>query len=338
MTDIPGLNLLALTQWLDTTSPGLRVGSLQASMIAGGKSNLTYRVWDEQSHWALRRPPLGHVLPTAHDMGREFRVISGLAPMGIPVPPPVLFCADATVLGAQFYLMGFVDGAVIDTAAAVAAIPGQATAGLGWALIDSLLELHNVDPGAAGLADFGRPEGFMQRQLKRWDAQWQASVTEPSDTEAAVVRELSRAVPAAGPPAIVHGDYRLSNVIFAHSLDRVAAIVDWEMATLGDPLADVGLLYVYHHLAQTSDVIMPIMTPETGFPGPDDLVARYADASERDLSSLPWYIAFGYFKLAVIAQGIAARHLQGQTVGAGFEDMGSLVPGLLDTALRLLTR
>ncbi len=337
MDDLPGLDLSRLTLWLNDSRPGLLTAPLEASMIAGGKSNLTYRLTDGAATWALRRPPLGHVLPSAHDMAREFRVISSLATVQIPVPRPVVLCSDASVLGAPFYLMDFVDGVVVDTAAAVAAVKGESATRLGEALIDSLLALHQVDPVAAGLADFGKPVGFLQRQLVRWQAQWQASASEAVPAEVEVVRLLTEALPVSGPPTVVHGDFRLTNVIFNPALDAVAAIVDWEMATLGDPLADLGLLYVYHDLALTDDTIMPLMIPGDGFLSPRELIARYRRASDRELSALDWYIAFGYFKLAVIAEGIAARHRQGKTVGAGFANMGAIVSRLLASALATLS-
>jgi aminoglycoside phosphotransferase (APT) family kinase protein len=338
VSDLPGLDLDALTRWLDAAAPGLRTGPLAASMITGGKSNLTYRITDGESTWALRRPPLGHVLPTAHDMQREFRVISALAPIGIPVPTPVLMSTDTAILGVPFYLMKFVDGVVVDSPESVAAVDPATARQLGEALVDSLVELHSVDAGAVGLGDFGRPEGFLARQVSRWDKQWQSSVTRPLPVEAKVVALLAQAVPVSGAASIVHGDYRLSNVIYTPAMDAVAAIVDWEMATLGDPLADVGLLYVYHQLATTSDTIMARMSAERGFLAPDELVVRYAQLSGRDVSELAWYIAFGSFKLAVIAEGIAARYLQGKTVGAGFEEMGAIVPTLLDSAFTLLSK
>jgi aminoglycoside phosphotransferase (APT) family kinase protein len=338
MDDLPGLDLSALTRWLDGSAPDLRSGPLQASLITGGRSNLTYRVGDGTNLWALRRPPLGHVLPTAHDMRREFRVISALSPMGIPVPAPVILCADETVLGVPFYLMNFVDGVVIDTAEAVADVPHDAAPRLGKELIVSLIELHEVDLAVAGLADFGRPQGFLQRQVARWHTQWQSSETRPLPAEGRLVDRLAAAVPDSGPASVVHGDYRLSNVIYNHAMDSVAAIVDWEMATVGDPLADLGLLYVYHELAATGDSIMPRMTASGGFLSADELLALYAHSSTRDLSAMSWYIAFGKFKLAVIAEGIAARHLQGLTVGAGFDKIGEIVPELVDSALAVLSQ
>ena len=336
MTQLPGLDLDAFTEWLDREHPDLVHGPLGGEVIAGGKSNLTYRVGDGVSTWAVRRPPLGHVLPTAHDMVREYTVLSALAPTDVPVAVPVALCTDAAVIGATFYVMEFVEGAVLDRAALIDAIDRETAANLGEQLVSTLALLHSITPGSVGLEGFGRPDGFLERQVRRWHQQWQASETRPLPIEADVVGQLDRLRPVSGPPAIVHGDYRLTNLIYTGSLDRVAAIVDWEMATLGDPLADVGLLHVYHELAEHDAFTMPIMAPSRGFLSAAEIDRRYGELSGRDVSQLPWYVAFGYFKLAVIAEGIAARFLQGKTVGTGFEKFGEAVPGLLDQAAAAL--
>lgn len=335
---LPGLDVEALTRWLDAEHPGLRDGDLSADAIVGGKSNLTYRVTDRQSRWALRRPPLAHVLPTAHDMTREYRVISALMPTAVPVPAAVALCADPQILGAPFYLMSYVEGVVLDDKATVAALDPATAGRVGEQLVDVLVALHDVDPEAVGLADFGHPDGFLDRQLGRWHKQWDASETRPLAVLDEVVDALRAARPMSPPPTVVHGDYRLTNVIVGADFDRIAAVVDWEMATLGDPLTDVGLLTVYHRLAIDSDFTMPHMHPRDGFLSPEQLVQRYAEASGRDVSQLDWYVAFGFFKLAVVAEGIAARYLQGKTVGAGFERFGAAVPGLLEQARDILDR
>jgi aminoglycoside phosphotransferase (APT) family kinase protein len=336
VSEIPGLDLDALSEWLARVHPDLVHGPLGGELIAGGKSNLTYRVTDGVSHWAVRRPPLGHVLPTAHDMVREFTVISALAPTDVPVPPPVALCTDPDVLGAMFYIMEFVDGVVLDQPAAIDALDSATAGNLGDQLVATLALLHSIEPGAVGLSSFGRPEGFLARQVKRWHQQWQASETRPQPIESELVARLTTLLPESGPPAIVHGDYRLTNVIYARPLDHIVAIVDWEMATLGDPLADVGLLHVYHDIAESSAITMPKMDPARGFLTGAELGRRYGELSGRDLSALPWYVAFGYFKLAVISEGIAARYLQGKTVGAGFDQFQAAVPGLLDRAFGAL--
>jgi aminoglycoside phosphotransferase (APT) family kinase protein len=245
-------------------------------------------------------------------------------------------CEDPEVLGAPFYLMSYVDGLVLDRPGALAALDHAAAGRLGEILVDTLVELHRIEPDSVGLGDFGRPDGFLERQVRRWHKQWQASETRPVPELAQVVGRLLAQLPGPAAPAIVHGDYRLTNVICNRELTRIAAVVDWEMATLGDPLADVGLLIVYHRLAERGDLVMPRMSAADGFLTPDALATRYGAESGRDLGELPWYVAFGFFKLAVIAEGIAARYLQGKTVGPGFERFGEMVPTLLTSALDLL--
>jgi aminoglycoside phosphotransferase (APT) family kinase protein len=336
VTDTPGLELGALASWLDAEHPGLRTGPLEAEVIAGGKSNLTYRVSDASTTWALRRPPLAHVLPTAHDMAREYRVISALAGTGVPVARAIALCTDVDVLGAPFYLMSFVDGIVLDRPETLGRLDRAAAQRSCEQLMDTLVALHDVDPAAVGLADFGRPDGFLARQVRRWHGQWQASQTEPRPALAEVVERLGATLPEQSSPAIVHGDYRLTNVMYRPDLSGIAAVVDWEMATLGDPLTDVGLLVVYQTLAQDDGFVMPRMSPDDGFLSPAEMVARYAAGSPRDLADLAWYVGFGYFKLAVVAEGIHARYLQGKTVGAGFDHFGAAVPRLLGAALASL--
>lgn len=330
----PGVDLARLSDWLDRERPGLRSGPLHASVLTGGRSNLTYRLTDGEHVWALRRPPLGHVLPTAHDMAREFRVISALYASPVPVPEPIALCSDRDVLGERFYLMGFVDGVVIERPDLV---PDRGLARhTTEILVDTLVALHGVDPEGVGLADFGRPEGYLARQVSRWHKQFESSVPGGSAMESQVVATLIQHLPGNRQAGIVHGDYRLTNVLFSRDFDRIEAVVDWEMATLGDPLTDVGLLYVYHHLADSNSAVMPNFAVAQGFLSAEQMVTRYTAATGIDVQGLDWYIAFGYFKLAVIAAGIHARFLQGNTVGAGFELFGPIVATTLDAArLRL---
>ncbi len=333
MTDLPGLDLAALTTWIDGTHPGLRRGDLEAEVIAGGKSNLTYRVSDGATTWALRRPPLAHVLPTAHDMVREYTVISALQPTEVPVAQTVALCTDVEVIGSPFYLMSFVDGVVLDKPTTIAKVTPSLARSTSEQLIDTLVALHAVDPGAVGLADFGKAEGFLARQVRRWHQQWQASETEPRAILDEAIARLNATIPEQSAPGIVHGDYRLTNVMYAPDLSGIAAVVDWEMSTLGDPLTDVGMLVVYQTLSAEDDFVMPRMSPSDGWPSASELVARYDAGSQRSIEHLDWYVGFGYFKLAVIAEGIHHRFLQGKTVGEGFSHFGAAVPLLLSAAL-----
>ncbi|MGH6654358.1 MAG: phosphotransferase family protein [Actinocrinis sp.] len=337
-SDPPGLPLARLGEYLAAHEPGFADGPLRAELIAGGKSNLTYTVTGrrggEPAAWVLRRPPLGHVLATAHDMAREFRVLSALAPTGVPVPRVYALCQDADVIGAPFYLMERVEGTVYRNTTQAAELSPQRARAMSWALMDVLADLHAVDPGEVGLADFGRPEGFLDRQVARWGKQLAASRSREVPGIDALHGALGDAVPQSQRAAIVHGDYRLDNAI-VDGADRIAAVLDWEMATLGDPLADLGLMCVYWTQLEEigSDALSSAVSRAAGFPGRDELVERYARRSGLDVSALPWYVAFGYFKLAVIAEGIYFRFLSGQTVGSGFEGMGDLVPALVRRGL-----
>jgi aminoglycoside phosphotransferase (APT) family kinase protein len=271
-------------------------------------------------------------------MVREYRVISALSGTDVPVAEAIALCEDKDVLGAPFYLMAFVDGVVLDKPTLLRELdPADATRACEL-LMDTLVALHEVDPAAVGLQDFGRPDGFLARNVGRWHKQWQASETRELDELAEVLDRLTTTMPEQSAPGIVHGDYRLTNVMFAPPLDHIAAVVDWEMATLGDPLTDVGLLVVYQDLAQQGDTIMPQMLAERGFLTAEQMVARYAERSPRDLTQLAWYVGFGYFKLAVVAEGIHHRYLAGKTVGEGFDHFGAAVPVLLQAALASLAR
>jgi aminoglycoside phosphotransferase (APT) family kinase protein len=263
-------------------------------------------------------------------MAREFRVINALGATDVPVPAPVALCEDAEVLGRPFYLMSFVDGLVLER-------PDQArdrahARQLSEQLVDTLLALHSVDPVGVGLADLGRPVGFRERQVRRWHQQFVASWPEEHPLELDVVARLGGTVPPSGPIGIVHGDYRLTNLMFSRDLDRVAAVVDWEMATIGDPLSDVGMLYAYHELARLTGGVMADFDGALGYLGPNELLERYAGAVGLDPAQLDWYIAFGFFKAAGIGAGIHARFRQGKTVGEGFEIFGDLVEIALTAA------
>ncbi|MBR7832714.1 phosphotransferase family protein [Actinospica durhamensis] len=325
----PGLDLRAL-------SAHLGHGPLTAELIAGGRSNLTYLVRGQGGSWIVRRPPLGHVLATAHDMAREYRVLSALADTSVPVPRPDLLCQDPSVLGAPFYVMRYVEGEVYRSAASAAALGLDRLTTLAGELGRVLARLHTTDPAQVGLADFGHPEGYLERQLRRWSKQLDAS----RSRELPGIDELRDRLAAALPPtpraAIVHGDYRLDNVIFGPD-DRIAAVVDWEMATLGDPLTDIGALLLYWELLVTGQGLFGKVPPGAEFPATSALLEPYLAEGGAGLEHLPWYLAFATFKLAVIAEGIHYRFQAGQTVGAGFERLGAAVPVLVARGHAILT-
>ncbi|MFB7576143.1 phosphotransferase family protein [Streptomyces sp. NPDC056165] len=331
----PGLDLDRLRGLLDRERPGLVRGPLAGRLIEGGRSNLTYAVSDGASQWVVRRPPLGHVLATAHDMGREHRVISALHPTGVPVPRTVLLCEEEDVLGAPFYVMEFVEGTPYRTADQLAPLGEERTRNAVLSLVDTLVELHAVDPAEVGLEGFGRPEGFLDRQLRRWGKQLAAS----RNRELAGVDELhaalGRALPVSPAPAVVHGDYRLDNVLLGPD-DRITAVLDWEMSTLGDPLTDLGLLVMYSTPLGMPDSPVSTTAEAPGHPSAAQLVERYAERSGRDVSAVSWYTAFAWFKLAVILEGIHYRYTLGQTVGRGFDRIGDLVPVFIDHGLTTL--
>ncbi len=333
--DPPGLDLAGLRAHLDRERPGLAGGPLTARLIEGGRSNLTYAVTDGAASWVVRRPPLGHVLATAHDMAREFTVISGLHGTPVPVPEPVLLCEDASVTGAPFYVMEHVAGVPYRTARELSAIGPERTRAVVLALVDTLVELHAVDPAAAGLADFGRPDGFLERQLRRWGKQLAASRSRDLPGIDELSAALAARLPRSGPPSVVHGDYRLDNVLVGPD-DSVRAVLDWEMSTLGDPLTDLGLLVMYSDRLPVEDSPVATTRDAPGHPDAAELVERYARRSGRDVSRIDWYTAFAYFKLAVILEGIHYRFTLGQTVGGGFDRIGALVPVFIERGLTVL--
>ncbi|WP_330350270.1 phosphotransferase family protein [Streptomyces sp. NBC_00582] len=334
----PGLDLDRLRALLERERPGLVTGPLTGRLIEGGRSNLTYEVGDGTGKWVVRRPPLGHVLATAHDMKREHRVISALHPTSVPVPRPVLLCEDPgneAAPGAPFYVMEFVEGTPYRTAAELAPIGAERTRGAVLSLVDTLVELHAVDPAEVGLADFGRPEGFLDRQLRRWGKQLDASRSRDLAGIDELHAALGRALPSSPAPAVVHGDYRLDNVLIGAD-DRIKAILDWEMSTLGDPLTDLGLLVMYSVPLEVPNSPVSTTAAAPGHPSPAELVERYAARSGRDVSAVSWYTAFAWFKLAVILEGIHYRYTLGQTVGRGFDRIGELVPVFIHHGLTTL--
>ena len=327
--DSPGLDLAALRQYLDREHPGLVSGPLTADVVQGGRSNLTYIVTDGSGRWVVRRPPLGHVLPTAHDMGREYRVISALGGTAVPVPGALSHCADTEVLGAPFYVMEYVAGIPYRTEDELRALGEQRTRAIALSMVDTLVDLHAVDPSAVGLADFGKPDGFLERQLRRWHKQLDGSRSRDVPGIDQLHDRLRVKLPESPTPAVVHGDYRMDNLLLDSS-DRITAVLDWEMSTLGDPLTDLALLVAYAERATLDIEVVSNVSGAPGYPGTDEVVERYAARSGRDVSALDWYIGFAFFKLAVILEGIHYRFSQGQTVGEGFDRIGAAVFPLVE--------
>jgi aminoglycoside phosphotransferase (APT) family kinase protein len=282
--------------------------------ISGGHSNLTYSVADAAGgRWALRRPPLGRRLASAHDMAREHRIISALQETEVPVPPIAGLCEDDAVNGAPFYVMDFVEGPILRSRKEAERSFDEAHRGpIGERVVDTLISIHSIDPDRVGLGELGKKQDYVARQLHRWQGQWEKSKTRELELIDDVHRRLSERIPEQGPATIVHGDYRLDNMILTDA-GEVAAVVDWELCTLGDPLADVGMLIVYW--SEAGDELMPLLeapTTAAGFPSREQVRERYAERSGRDLSEIDFYIALGWWKLAIILEGVYSRYSAGQ--------------------------
>jgi len=342
MTDsIRGVDVEPVTAWFESNVPGAQ-GPLTFDLIAGGHSNLTYGVHDAAGHhFVLRRPPLGHVLATAHDMGREHKIISALGPTDVPVAPALGLCTDDDVNGAPFYVMDFVDGRVLRDATAANEITPAARRTAGHSIADTLAKIHAVDPDAVGLGDLGKKADYIERQLKRWYGQWEKSKTRDLPLVDQIHDELLAKVPEQGPAAIVHGDYRLDNCMTDDD-GNVIAVLDWEICTLGDPLADVGLLMVYWTEADdAAPMLLTAPTAQEGFLSRKEVLDRYAEGSDRDLSQIDYYIAFGYWKLACIVEGVYARYIggaMGNTDPAAFEGFKVQVERCADAAAEAMGR
>jgi aminoglycoside phosphotransferase (APT) family kinase protein len=335
---VDGLDLAAVQQFFDAQVPGVR-GPLRAELLHGGRSNLTYRLTDGHSSWVLRRPPLGRLTPSAHDMAREYQVVARLAGTGVPVPHAVALGHDLSILGVPFSVVEYVPGQVIRTQDELHALSDAEIARCAYALIDVLAGLHAVDPEAVGLGEFGRPKGYLARQIRRWHDQWNRVRTRDLPDLETLHLLLAQICPEESGASIVHGDFRIDNAILDPAdAGTVRALVDWEMATLGDPLADVGLHLIYSDPAIDHLVGSSAASTSERLPATDDLIQRYAVTSGRDLGNLAFYQGLGYFKAAVIAEGIHARYTSGHTLGPGFGNVGQAVPLLAAAGLDVIAR
>ncbi|MBN9737045.1 MULTISPECIES: phosphotransferase family protein [unclassified Pseudonocardia] len=331
-----GLDLHALDGFLKEHVDGYR-GGVTAELVSGGRSNLTYRVTDGESVWVLRRPPLGNLTPSAHDMGREYRFVAALAGSGVPVAPAVAL-ADESVIGVPFALTGFVDGVVVRSEDDLAAYTDGQVRDTAFALVDTLAALHAVDATTGAVSGLGKPAGYLRRQVDRWYSQWERVKTrELGDVEALYAR-LDAICPAESDAAVVHGDYRIDNAILDPAdPTRIRALVDWEMATLGDPLADLAL-----HTAYGDPVFAPVLAGSAAstsarMPGADELVERYVATSGREPRDWSFHRGLAYFKIAVIAEGIHERHVRGDTRGDGFATVGEATAPLAAAGLTAAT-
>jgi len=325
ISDPPGLRLTSLADWMQSNIVGFNAsGTLQATLLAGGRSNISYKLTDASgSSWVLRRPPLGHIMPSAHDMGREFRVLSGLNSVSFPTPATRGYCEDESVIGAKFMMMDFIDGRVIESAQTASSLSETQASEISQEIVDTLARLHAVDPAAAGLDQLGKPVGYLQRQVKRWGEQWQITKTRELpeiETLHAWLEMAIAKVLESLPTSIVHGDYRIDNVILASQKSDIVAVLDWEMSTLGDPISDLAISLVYW--SQETDTLrkkIPVAEDVTSGPGfwsRQQVLDRYVSQTGLDISHLDECVALACFKLAVIMESIHHRNLSGQQLGA----------------------
>lgn len=306
-----GIDEQRVEQWLNANIEGAQ-GPYEYHLIAGGRSNITFRVVDANGmQMVLRRPPMGHVLATAHDMAREHRLITAVGASNVPVPRTLGLCTDVEVNGAPFYVMAFVPGIVLDSPEKGNLLPVGLRQQASEDLIDVLADLHAVDVDAVGLGDLAKRDGYVERQVKRWSTQWQNSKTRDLPAVDEVASLLGNNIPVQQGVSIAHGDYRFGNCLTDVEHGRIAAVLDWELCTLGDPLADLGYVGIYW-----TDPGMPNMRGTDpsgieGFPTFDHLVERYAKRTGHDCSNIGYYKAFASFRLAVICEGVYARYLHG---------------------------
>ena len=326
------LDLDKLDAWMTANVPGY-AGPLSYAKFAGGQSNPTYRLDTPTRAYVLRRKPFGPILPSAHAVDREYRVIAGLHPTGFPVPRPYGLCEDAAVIGSAFYVMEMVEGRTIWDGAMPGATPPERTAHY-EAMVDTLAALHNTDYAAAGLGEYGKPGNYFERQVGRWTKQYRAAETEHMVSVERLIEWLPRTLPEQTRTSIVHGDYRIDNMIFAPTEPKVIAVLDWELSTLGDPLADFSyLLMSWVTEPEGRSGVLGMTGPETGIPTIEQVVERYCAATGRDgVPDLNWYFAYNLFRLTGIVQGIKKRIVDGTASSAQAEKTVAKIHGLADAA------
>ena len=327
-------DLEAVESYLRTYVEDLPEGELEVSQFPSGASNLTYLLKVGDWEGVLRRPPLGPIPPKAHDMGRESGILAKLNSVFPLAPKPYFFCEDESVIGSPFYVMERREGVVLDDSFPEGVEPDEELCrGISRTVVDTLVELHAADVQEAGLGDLGRPDGFLKRQTEGWISRYEKAKTEEIEEVEPLTAWLAGGVPESPPPAIIHNDYKLNNLVLApEDLTDVRAVLDWEMATVGDPLFDLAVSLSYWIEADDPDelkAVMPTVTATPGFMTRKDLIDRYAEQSGRDLSEMHWYVVFGYFKLAGILQQIYARWKNGQTTDERFATFGERVRTLI---------
>ncbi len=332
------LNDANLTAWMEANVAGFE-GPLEVFKFAGGQSNPTYKIIAKSGAYVLRRKPFGPLLPSAHAVDREFKAINGLYPTGFPVARPYGLCTDNDVIGSWFYVMGMVEGRTIWDGAMPGATPSFRRQTYD-AMIDTLAALHNTDIDAAGLADFGKPGNYFGRQVDRWTKQYKLSETEHMPVMERLIEWLPATLPEQTRTSIVHGDYRIDNMIFAPDEAKVVAVLDWELSTLGDPLAD----FTYVAMAWVTDNggrsgVQDLDRKALGIPELDEAVERYCAATGRSgVPDMNWYFAYNFFRLAGIIQGIKKRVIDGTANSSHAKEMSERVSPLAETAWRFAVK
>jgi aminoglycoside phosphotransferase (APT) family kinase protein len=326
------LDEAALTEWMTDNVAGF-AGPIRIAKFAGGQSNPTYRIDAASGSYVLRRKPFGPLLPSAHAVDREYRVIAGLYPTGYPVARPYGLCTDDSVIGSWFYVMAMVEGRTIWDGAMPGYAPDQRRQTY-EAMIDTLAALHRVDHVAAGLSDHGKPGNYFERQVNTWTKQYRRAETEVMPDMERLIAWLPATLPQQASTTIVHGDYRIDNMIFDAQQPRVLAVLDWELSTLGDPLADltyVAMAWVTENGGRSG--VMDVDRAALGIPELDEIVARYCAATGRDtVPDMNWYFAFNFFRLAGIIQGIKKRVIEGTANSSHAKDMSERVAPLAQRA------
>jgi len=301
-------------------------GPLRAELITGGRSNLTFRITDGEGVWVLRTPPRAGRTPSAHDVAREYRVTSALWPTDVPVARPVALCADESRIGGAFAVWEFAPGCTIQSRAQLDELSDATVATIATELVETLAALHRVDYAAVGLGDLGRSHGYAERQLKRWSSQWNlVGAPELHGLAAGLIARLSASIPAQQATSVVHVDYRIDNTLVDVADPRITAIVDWELCTIGDPVADVAMMCAYRHGAFDLIVGSPSAWTSGRLPDVEQLAAAYEAAGGVTLANWNFHLALAYFKVAVIAAGIDHRTRVGAASGRGFDTAGESV-------------
>lgn len=335
MSDLDETRLAA---WAAANVPGF-TGKVAVAKFPGGQSNPTYRVENESGTYVLRRKPFGTILPSAHAVEREYRLIAALHPAGFPVARPYALCEDRQVIGAPFYLMELVDGRTLWDGSLPGMVSAERTA-IYEAIVDTLAALHRIEPESVGLSDYGKPGNYFARQVERWTRQYRASQTDDLPEVEALIAFLPRTVPPQTQVSIVHGDYRIDNMIFADDRPQVLAVLDWELSTLGDPLADFSyFLMNWVTEPEGRSGVKGLAGPHTGIPTIEAMVARYCAATGREgVPDLDWYFAYNLFRLTGIVQGIKKRMLDGNASSAQAASTVARLPGLAAAAWHFAQR